>query len=303
MKILYKILLFVICLIDLQKVHAQGVSSTLARKPVVAVYELKDLAGTGQAEAFLTMVQTAITTTNRFRVIERDFSVLTAEQNNANSGQVTSRTPGRRGGFEGADYLIYGTITQGQNQSRVDTGCKIGTIVFGYGGASCQQNTASLSVDIRIVDSHTGQLFWAKTIRQDTKGHVMLAGESRIDYIDLLRNAAQNIATGLTLALYPVKVAGLTPDGTVILNFGSDFLKVGDYMQIVGVEGACAAVDPDTHECLTKERNTLGTVLIYEVSDKFSRGRPVMPFAQAPVPGSIARLIDPPADDSKRRRH
>lgn len=287
-------------LFNIQLAHAQGVSNSQARKPVVAVYELKDLAGTGQAEAFLTMVQTAITTTNRFRVIERNFAVLTAEQNNANSGMVTTNTPGRRGGFEGADFLIYGTITQGQNNQRVDTGCKIGMSLLGLGGASCQQNSVSLSIDIRIVDSHTGQLRWAKTIRQDSKGKVMVAGESRIDYVGMFRGAAQNIATGLTLALYPVKVAAVQADGVFILNFGGDVLKVGDYMQIAGKEAGCIP-DPDTGECLTSEGSALGTVVVFEANDKFSRARANSPFSQMPAPGAVARLIDPPAPEKPRK--
>lgn len=287
--------LLLFCLLPGGFAQAQGVSNAQARKPVVAVYELKDLANTGQAEAFLSMVQTAITTTNRFRVIERNFAVLTAEQNSANSRMVTTNTAGRKGGFEGADFLIYGTITQGQQQNSTDTACKI----FLGSRASCTKKSATLSIDIRIVDAHSGQLRWAKTIRQDTQGHVVIVGESTIDYVGMFRSAAQNIATGLTLALYPVKVAAVQPDGVFILNFGGDILHAGDYLQVFGKEAACIP-DPDSGECLTSEGSALGTVVVTETADRFSRARAVTPFAQQPAPGAVARIAATPVVDKKK---
>ena len=88
-------------------------SEALAQKgkPVVAIYEMTDLAKTGMSDTFSTMISTAITTTQKFRVIERRFAVLDREQANARGGRVTTNQPGKTGGFEGADFLIYGSIT------------------------------------------------------------------------------------------------------------------------------------------------------------------------------------------------
>lgn len=282
-------------------VAQQAVPPSQVKKPIVAVYELKDLAGTGQGEAFLQMVQTAITTTNRFRVIERNFAVLQAEQSHAATGMVTTNTPGRKGGFEGADFLIYGTITQAQGGQSTDAGCKLGMAILLGVNANCSRATATLSIDIRIVDSHTGQLRWAKQIRQDAQTKTSLAGDAAVDYVSLFRSAAQKIATGLTLALYPVKVAAVQPDGTVILNFGDDVLKVGDYMQIFGAEGNCIQ-DPDTHECLSSEGTVLGTVQIYATEARISRARAVEPFAQVPGVGAIARIYEPPPPPPKSKK-
>lgn len=84
-----------------------------ARKPMVIVREIRDQAGTGQADEFKTMLQTAIAQSGRFRVVESDYSTLVDEQNTANSGMTRSRTPGQTGGFEKGDFIISGSITGG----------------------------------------------------------------------------------------------------------------------------------------------------------------------------------------------
>jgi curli biogenesis system outer membrane secretion channel CsgG len=82
---------------------------------------VEDLANTGQAATFSTMIETAIASTNHFRVVERErLGRLLGEQGRARAGIVTSRNVphARVGGFEGVDYLIYGTITSIQVSGR-----------------------------------------------------------------------------------------------------------------------------------------------------------------------------------------
>jgi len=93
---------------------------------VVAVRQIEDLAGTGQSEPFTAMIQAAVAQTGRFRVMERDFDQLLGEQQDANNGLVTTNTPGRTGGFEGADFLIYGTITAASSGREADEGAQLG---------------------------------------------------------------------------------------------------------------------------------------------------------------------------------
>ncbi|MFX6201973.1 hypothetical protein ABTF50_21465, partial [Acinetobacter baumannii] len=40
-------------------------------KPVVAIYEMDDVAHSGQAETFSRMIETSIAATSKFRIIER----------------------------------------------------------------------------------------------------------------------------------------------------------------------------------------------------------------------------------------
>ena len=95
-------------------------------KPVVAVSQIDDIARTGQANAFQQMIETAVASTGKFRVIERRTGGLLAEQQGARSGLYTTNTPAKVGGFEGADFLIQASITTGQASQRSNLAASMG---------------------------------------------------------------------------------------------------------------------------------------------------------------------------------
>ena len=88
------------------------------RKPVVSINDIQDLARTGQSAELRQMIETTIVNTGKFRIMERGdqgTSVLLKEQQGAKAGLYTSNTPGKVGGFEGVDFMVYGTITTGES--------------------------------------------------------------------------------------------------------------------------------------------------------------------------------------------
>lgn len=88
-------------------------------KAIVAIYSMDDLAQSGQTAQLTQMLETAIAATSKFRVVERNsLGKLVGEQARARSGLVTSNTAGKVGGFEGADFLIYGSITSASMVSK-----------------------------------------------------------------------------------------------------------------------------------------------------------------------------------------
>lgn len=296
-----------IAMLAILPVNAQqrAVPQAQVRKPIVGVKEIKDLANTGQSEAFSTMILTAITSGNRFRVIERQLGNLADERALQKSGTVTSRNPGQRALAEGVDFLIYGTITQGRETKKTDVVGSLfkGVLLGPQSGPDCTVAVASLEIDIRIVDTGTGQVRWADTIRHDQRSGSTCGANGSVDYMSMFRTAAQKISSGLTLALYPMKVAGVQPDGLVLLNYGADTVKVGDTLKIFSdTGGACAAVDPDSGECLSKgEGIEIGMVQVTEVMPRFSRAAMITQFAAAPATGSVARFAPPPPPPSKKK--
>jgi len=106
---------------------ALPIAPAVAQKvPVVTVRQMQDIAGTGQAQAFSQMIQSAVARTGKFQVIESDFADLRDQQELGNSGMVTTNRPGKRGGFESADFLIYGSITSGATLRQTDPGADMG---------------------------------------------------------------------------------------------------------------------------------------------------------------------------------
>ncbi len=279
------------------------------RKPVVSINDIQDLANTGQAAALIEMIKTTIINTGKFRIMERGaqgMGVLVGEQQRARSGLVTSNTPGKIGGFEGVDFMVYGTITTGGATTTRDTGASVGMALGsgfadrlglpGMGGAmrsnaNCNSTSASLEVDIRITDGRTGEVRYAKQVTQTEQGQTVCGGRSAVDISGLLRAAAQNVSMGLVTIMYPVKVVDVDEDGEVLLNYGEGLLAVGDVFALF--QQGKKIIDPDTGAVLGNSEKFLGLVRITEVLPKISNERTVTDFPAPPPVGSIAREATP----------
>lgn len=273
------------------------------RKPVVAVTHMKDIARTGQGPALETMIQTSITQTGKFRVIERDFGELDSEQALARSGKVTTNTPGRTGGYEGVDFIVYGTITSASGGRQSDEGGNVGRAIFGHMigvglGGDCKKTVSTLAVDIKIVEHNTGEVKFAKQLTQRAASKTSCSGDSSLDLTSLLRDVANQTAMGLTTTMYPMKVAGVQGDGTFVLNYGEGALTPGLTLAVLGQGQGAGFVDPDTGVKLVSDETLLGLIRVSEVETRFSKAVPVSTFAAPPPAGSIVREATP--DDIAR---
>lgn len=269
-------------------------------KPIVAIYQMDDLTGSGQAEAFSAMIETAISASGKFRVMERSrMNKLLAEQGKSKGGLVTTNRPGKVGGFEGVDYLVYGTITGISMQHKSDIGAAlVGSMLGASGNASnCRTGEVTLSADIKITDSDTGEVRYVTRINQKQKAGTACGGaDAQIDATGLLRTAADNIATGLVTAIYPIQVAAVQPDGVIVLNYGQGALLEGAYLTIF--QAGEKIVDPATGEVIGSNEFELGVVQVTDVLARLSKAAPVGAFAGTPAVGSIAR---PASDDEVKR--
>ncbi len=135
----------------------------------------------------LEMLTTAMVNTNRFIVLERqDMNDVMEEQNFGASGRVKGKTAAKIGEVEGAELLIYGTVTDymadqsgaqagvGQNSGMQigsmfgSLGMAVGAIVGGVAGSASAQK-AHVAIDLRIVDAHTGRVVSATSIEGSPK--------------------------------------------------------------------------------------------------------------------------------------
>lgn len=269
-------------------------------KPAIGISKIEDIAGIGKAAQFSTMLESAIASTNKFRVIERNhLGALEAEQARSNMGQVTSNTPGQNGGFEGVDYLIYGSLTS----VSVSAVSKMGATFLhnlirqpGERDANCQQSVVTLGVDIKITDVRSGELKYTKHLDEVKQGETVCGDrKSDIDVTKLLRSASDAIAGGLVTAIYPIKIAAVQSDGTLILNYGAGTVKIDD-MFTVFQQGETIK-DPQTGEVLGSDEKRLGLIKITSVTDKFSKGVLVASNKEAIPTGSVVRI---PSEDDKK---
>jgi curli biogenesis system outer membrane secretion channel CsgG len=141
------------------------------QKPVIAVAEFKnettaswwsssvgkDLAG---------LLSNELAATNEFRVVERQkMDAIIQEQNLMASGRAKLSNAAQMGKLFGAQYLVMGTVTSYEEQAKSNgSGLSFGGI--SVGGKSAQ---AYVAVDIRVVDTTTGEISFVRTIEGNSK--------------------------------------------------------------------------------------------------------------------------------------
>lgn len=277
-------------------------------KPVIAIYEMDDLAHSGQAPALTTMIETAIENTSKFRVIEREhLANLVGEQAGAKSGLLTTNTPGKVGGFEGADFLIYGTITTVSVGAKADIGSNLMVgLLGGRTGAApnCRTAYATIGLDIKITDAKSGEVRYVNHIDETQRsGTVCGAGRAQLDSATLMRSAGERVAAGLVTAIYPIEVAAVQPDGMIVLNYGEGSIQPGAIMALYAKGDVIR--DPATGEVLANNETKIGLIRVTDVLGRISKAVPLSPLPYAPQVGTIARPAseaDLQAAQAERRR-
>ncbi|WP_301749274.1 CsgG/HfaB family protein [uncultured Erythrobacter sp.] len=268
-------------------------------KPVVGIAEMQDLTGAAQADNFIAMIETAIIGSGKFRIIERGrLATLMKEQGLGRGGIVTTSTKKKTGGFEGVDYLIYGTITSisAVNKSNFGDNMLRGVLGGNRGqSAECFNTRVRMEADIRITDTNTGEVRYATRISEEQESATVCGGGSQIDSAGLFRSAADNVATGLVTTIFPIQVAAIQADGTVILNYGAGALDRGEYLMVYGQ--TTEIPDPSGTGMIKIDGEKVGAIQITDVQTSFSRAVQVTSFTVPLTVGAVARPV--PASDVK----
>jgi curli biogenesis system outer membrane secretion channel CsgG len=150
-------------------------------KPVVAVAEFKNESGAGWWRGGVGwelsgMLSNELAATGDFKVVERSkIEDVLSEQNLAASGRVSAGTGAKIGKLTGAQYLIAGTVTAYEEET-ASTG---GGISFGGVALGGKSEKAYLAVDLRVINSTTGEIEFVRTIEGTAKGGGMTIGVFR----------------------------------------------------------------------------------------------------------------------------
>ncbi len=158
---------------------AAGIAQAQDR-PVIGVVEFKNESGAGWWRGGVGwelsgMLANELVATRAFRVVERSkLEAVLEEQNLAVSGRAA---PGaaRIGQVTGAEYLIMGTVTSYEENTK-STGGGITVKGISLGGKS---ESAYIAIDLRVVNATTGEIEYVRTIEGTSKGGGMSIGISR----------------------------------------------------------------------------------------------------------------------------
>lgn len=150
-------------------------------KPVVGVAEFKNESGAGWWRGGVGwelsgMLSNELVATKSFRVVERSkLESVIQEQNLGASGRVSSGTGAKIGKLTGADYLIMGTVTA-YEEDTADSGGGLSFKGISIGG---NKSEAYIAVDLRVVNSNTGEIEFVRTVEGRSKGGGLRLGAYR----------------------------------------------------------------------------------------------------------------------------
>ena len=149
-------------------------------RPVVAVIEFKNETTAywwqnGVGRELSDMLANELLSTGVFKVVERRKldNVLT-EQDLGASGRVSKNTAAKMGKITGAQYLITGSVSHFE-----ESGSKGGGFSFKGISLGGKKKTASLGIDIRVINATTGEIEYARTVEATAKSGGMSIGLSR----------------------------------------------------------------------------------------------------------------------------
>ncbi len=156
-------------------------SAAMAQKPSLGVAEFtndtsaswwysdvgRDLSG---------MLTNELAGTGKFKVVERaKLEKVLDEQDLADSGRVDKKTGAKIGKLTGAQYLVYATVSAFDQQSR-GTGGGLSFKGISVGG---KKEDAYIAVDLRVVDTTTGEISYTRTIEARASSYGVSGGLSR----------------------------------------------------------------------------------------------------------------------------
>lgn len=129
-----------------------------------------------------------LSATGNFKVVERQkLQAVLSEQELAEAGLVKKPTRAKKGELTGAQYVVLGKVTSfEEGVSKKSGGGQIGGCFMGVcagGGEQKSEKEAYIAIDLRVVDTTTGEVAYSRTIEgrasdkaQASSGNVRLFG-------------------------------------------------------------------------------------------------------------------------------
>lgn len=150
-------------------------------RPVVGVAEFKNETAAawwrgGVGWELSSMLSNELASSGDFKVVERQkLENVLEEQNLAASGRVAKGTGAKIGKLTGAQYLVTGTVSA-YEENTSSTGGGLSFKGIGFGG---KKSEAYLAVDLRVINTETGDIDFARTVEGRSQSSGVAVGISR----------------------------------------------------------------------------------------------------------------------------
>jgi len=142
-------------------------------RPVLAVMKFQDETGAmpfqgGIGRVVTNMLASELAARNAFTVVERrKLRAVLEEQDLAESGLLKPGEGAKIGQLTGAQYLVMGTFMEVQPATET----KVSGGMFRRARVEQTNHGSYLALDLRVVDTSTGEVSYARTIEGHTQGH------------------------------------------------------------------------------------------------------------------------------------
>ncbi len=158
---------------------ALGAGTAMAQaQPVMGVAEFQNSSGAawwrgGMGWDLAGMVTNELAATGKFRMVERSkLEHVLREQDLGASGRIRKGTEAKIGKVTGAQFLVLGTVTAyEENTSGTGGGISVGPLSFGG-----SQSTSYMAVDLRVVDTTTGEVAYVRTVEGKSESSAASVG-------------------------------------------------------------------------------------------------------------------------------
>ncbi len=250
-------------------------------KRQIAVFSFVDKSGKGTrwwdgkspGDGMADMLITTLVKSGKFSVIERDkIQNILSEQKLGMSGLMDERNASQVGKLLGVELAVIGSITE-FGVSSSETGAKIQWLDVGV-----KTQKATVAVDVRLVNTTTGEIIAAETVRKvKSKSGLKLGGkgyelsdQSGFDKSLIgkaTREAVDEIAAVLARQIQDIPIEGKVikiSGETVYIKPGANAgVSIGDTFVIYSVGEAL--IDPDTGLSLGSEEEIAGSIQINQL--------------------------------------
>jgi curli biogenesis system outer membrane secretion channel CsgG len=228
----------------------------------------------GSGSGISDMLTTALVKTGKFLVVERkDLDKVLDEQKLGASGVVTAETAPAMGKVLGVDMIVVGSVSELGTKKREIGG---GISIFDAGVSS---KTARAAVDIRLVNTTTGEILAAETEEGTESTLGIGARYDNIDFRDVsawddtdlgkaareaIDNCVELITDNMENIPWSGRVLKVNTDGTVLVKPGSEG-NVTSGMELSVFQLGEEIKDPDTGLSMGSEETKVGQLKV--VSD------------------------------------
>jgi len=118
------------------------------------------------------MLASELASTRAFQVLERkELDAVISEQDLSQSGRISPATKAKIGQIKGAKYLVAATVTSYEESRETGGGVSLGGISL-----SGKKDKTYIAVDLKIIDTDTGEIVDTRTIEAESGGLGLGAG-------------------------------------------------------------------------------------------------------------------------------